>query len=180
MEPSVEVVKAILINRGCDYIDCPGCCGSAFTCRFRNAALFCPTRAKFDGTASRKMAAYIAEKCLRGPKGNQESKAVEWKVGDRVKRGPDWKWGNQGGGTEGAVIEVRRGANVLVRVKWDNGETFYYLGDTRGIRDIVPVPTMVMVDKAADKVEFETILGLPTHEMRKGRRKSLINEMSLD
>ena len=50
---------------------------------------------------------------------------MEFKVGDRVVRGPDWEWGDQDGHGPGTVVP-RRGVgmesgSVWVSVDWDNG-----------------------------------------------------------
>ena len=46
------------------------------------------------------------------------------KQGDRVRRGPDWKWDNQDMGGEGRVTEgVEDRSDGWVQVCWDNGGT---------------------------------------------------------
>jgi len=45
--------------------------------------------------------------------------------GQRVVRGPDWKWGTQDGNGEGTVTEDKNGP-AWVRVKWDNGNSNTY------------------------------------------------------
>ncbi len=46
-------------------------------------------------------------------------------VGDRVVRGPDWQWGDQGGNTTGTVTSAGPG-QTWVQVAWDNGENNAY------------------------------------------------------
>ena len=49
------------------------------------------------------------------------------KVGSRVVRGRDWKFGNRDGGGEGTVTQVY---DLLAKVCWDNGKTGgYRIGD---------------------------------------------------
>ena len=49
--------------------------------------------------------------------------------GDRVTRGPDWQWGNQGANGEGTVIRRKEWKGVKdqgVCVHWDTGENNVY------------------------------------------------------
>lgn len=46
-------------------------------------------------------------------------------VGDRVVRGPDWQWGDQGGGSTGTVTSAGQG-QTWVQVSWDNGDNNSY------------------------------------------------------
>lgn len=46
-------------------------------------------------------------------------------VGDRVVRGPDWQWHDQGGGSTGTVTSANPG-QTWVNVAWDNGENNAY------------------------------------------------------
>ena len=56
-------------------------------------------------------------------------------INDRVIRGPDWKWEEQGGNEEGVVICIKdwKGQpNQGVRVHWENGdENMYRYGADR-------------------------------------------------
>ena len=53
-----------------------------------------------------------------------EVPVLELHVGTRVRRGSDWKWGDQGKNEPGTVVEKR--ADNWVRVKWDNGDSNNY------------------------------------------------------
>lgn len=60
--------------------------------------------------------------------------------GDRVTRGPDWQWGNQGNGEEGEVIEEKswKGVeNCAVRVRWDNDEQNVYRYGAEHCYDVI-------------------------------------------
>jgi predicted kinase/phosphoglycolate phosphatase-like HAD superfamily hydrolase len=60
-------------------------------------------------------------------------------IGTRVKRGPTWRWGDQGDGTEGTVVQDRGGGGWF-RVRWDNGSFYGYRYNPRIRRyDVVPV-----------------------------------------
>lgn len=69
-------------------------------------------------------------------RGRKSKAREEWKtgaaagplaVGDRVRRGPDWKWGDQDGG-EGKVGTVVAAPDAVTwaRVRWDSGVTNTY------------------------------------------------------
>lgn len=49
------------------------------------------------------------------------------KIGTRVRRGADWKWGNQDGTPpgEGRVIG-ELGEDGWIRVQWDTGNSLIY------------------------------------------------------
>ena len=49
---------------------------------------------------------------------------MELHVGTRVRRGSDWKWGDQGKNEPGTVVEKR--ADNWVRVRWENGDSNNY------------------------------------------------------
>ncbi|XP_056021571.1 uncharacterized protein LOC125652126 isoform X2 [Ostrea edulis] len=57
-------------------------------------------------------------------------------VGCLVKRGPDWKWGNQDGGdgTIGSVYRVKD--DIIACVRWSNGQTYDYRFGYHGKFDI--------------------------------------------
>ncbi|XP_076101480.1 uncharacterized protein LOC143071200 isoform X2 [Mytilus galloprovincialis] len=46
-------------------------------------------------------------------------------LGDRVRRGPDWSYGNQDGHMAGTVIGQQ--SHDVIRVKWDSGDTNIYM-----------------------------------------------------
>ncbi len=61
-------------------------------------------------------------------------------MGDRVTRGPDWQWGNQGGNEEGIVLLIKdwKGvANKGVKVHWENGEENMYRYGAEQCYDVV-------------------------------------------
>lgn len=72
---------------------------------------------------------------------------MEVKIGIRVVRGPDWKWGNQDGGNGhvGTVVEVRTAdtpseglvASRAVLVQWDNGNRCNYRCGIEGKYDLM-------------------------------------------
>ncbi|XP_070196868.1 uncharacterized protein [Littorina saxatilis] len=43
-------------------------------------------------------------------------------LGTRVKRGPDWKWGDQDGGGAGTVVQHEDNKHPFTWVQWDSGE----------------------------------------------------------
>lgn len=52
-----------------------------------------------------------------------------YKVGAIVKKGPDWMWGTQGGGSLGIIVkETYKDAHGIfwAKVKWENGEIHSY------------------------------------------------------
>ena len=51
--------------------------------------------------------------------------AARFQVGARVKRGPDWGWGNQDGGGLGTVV-MSSTDQGWVSVTWDAGESSIY------------------------------------------------------
>ncbi|KAI8999693.1 kinase-like domain-containing protein [Hyaloraphidium curvatum] len=63
----------------------------------------------------------------------------EGMVGVRVRRGKDWKWGEQDGGAgrEGAVIGVLEKEKGWVTVRWDVGKTNNYRWGAEGCWDLV-------------------------------------------
>jgi len=65
--------------------------------------------------------------------------ATSLRKGARVKRGPDWKWGEQDGHGEGVVVGSHR--DGWARVKWDrSGETDCYRVGHNGAHDLIIVP----------------------------------------
>jgi len=77
-----------------------------------------------------------------------------WRVGDRVARGPDWKWGNQNGvnGSLGTVTQVNNkrktdGSETFgwVRVKWDaTGKENNYRMGAEGKIDLITRADLVV------------------------------------
>lgn len=58
-------------------------------------------------------------------------------LGRRVRRGPDWVWGNQGGvDLLGTVVGVSSDEEGWVRVLWDNGQEFFYRWGADGCFDL--------------------------------------------
>lgn len=65
----------------------------------------------------------------------------EIKVGDKVVRGPDWKWENQDGGkgNRGVVVDIKRKGWVIV--KWDKTRHDYRFGAQDAFDlEVVPQP----------------------------------------
>ena len=65
------------------------------------------------------------------------SAAGELRVGDRVRRGPDWKWDEQDGGS-GRLGTVTRAptSSEWARVEWDAGDTNTYRWGHEGAHDL--------------------------------------------
>lgn len=73
----------------------------------------------------------------------------ELKRGDKVKRGPTWRWGNHqddNGKATGTVIYVAPGhalsykSERWINVRWDHGSEYSYrYGGPKQHQDIVPV-----------------------------------------
>ncbi|XP_070574611.1 uncharacterized protein [Ptychodera flava] len=55
-------------------------------------------------------------------------------LGARVRRGRDWKWGNQDGNGVGTVVKHKRGG--VLKVEWDTGRCNEYRHGAEGARDI--------------------------------------------
>lgn len=66
------------------------------------------------------------------------------KVGVRVVRGKDWKWGSQDGGSGniGYVYEVNE-LNGVVKVRWESGGTNTYRNGAEGAQDLRVLPADV-------------------------------------
>ena len=63
-------------------------------------------------------------------------------AGNRVKRGPHWKWGSQGNGALGTVVRVTNWdvqLNKGVEVRWDNGATGLYRWNVDGCFDVAVI-----------------------------------------
>ena len=61
------------------------------------------------------------------------------RVGARVRRGPDWKWGDQDGHQTGTVVPKNNPKNGWIRVKWDNGNINIYRWTAENSFDVVLV-----------------------------------------
>mmetsp|Transcript_15791 Transcript_15791/g.53583 ORF Transcript_15791/g.53583 Transcript_15791/m.53583 type:complete len:142 (+) Transcript_15791:387-812(+) len=58
-------------------------------------------------------------------------------VGDRVTRGPDWKWGKQDGGAGSfGVVTARATRTEWIQVRWDNGSSNCYRFGEQGCYDL--------------------------------------------
>ncbi|PIK54292.1 putative E3 ubiquitin-protein ligase HERC2 [Apostichopus japonicus] len=82
--------------------------------------------------------------------------AILMKVGTRVVRGQDWKWGDQDGPppSEGRVIG-ELGEDGWIRVQWDTGSTNSYRMGKEGKYDLKlagPPPVMEQIDDEKDCV----------------------------
>ena len=69
--------------------------------------------------------------------------------GDRVVKGPDWQWGNQGDCGEGTVLQIKDWkdqVNVGVLVLWDNGDENVYRYGADSSYDVVLVNPMMRDD----------------------------------
>jgi hypothetical protein len=61
-------------------------------------------------------------------------------LGTRVRRGPDWKWGNQDGGTGNmGTVKKSKDRDGWVTVKWDNGieNNYRWTGDGKYDLEII-------------------------------------------
>jgi hypothetical protein len=56
--------------------------------------------------------------------------------GDRVVRGPDWKWENQDGGPDGRGCVKGSNGEGWVKVEWENGQTNSYRMGADGAYDL--------------------------------------------
>lgn len=83
---------------------------------------------------------------------------TELKVGDRVTKGPTWKWNKQGGDDpKGEVVSVgstnSEKGYAWFNVKWDNGDgnEYRFGGD---IRDIIPLRETTPSDLVEKPVHY--------------------------
>lgn len=58
--------------------------------------------------------------------GNSDEIVTTVDIGAIVRRGPDWEFGNQGGGGCGTIISSLGDEKGWVNVKWDNGDCNCY------------------------------------------------------
>jgi hypothetical protein len=80
-------------------------------------------------------------------------------VGDRVRRGPDWRWGDQDGGTgnAGTITEVDSDGWALV--KWDKGGSNKYRTEKAGGTDLVKATAGEYVVSGAGGICASTVNG---------------------
>ena len=66
----------------------------------------------------------------------EATQTTKIQVGSRVRRGPDWKWGNQDGGGAGTAI---KGCDEdgWIKVRWDEGGSNNYRCGAHGAQDLV-------------------------------------------
>ncbi|XP_052100801.1 uncharacterized protein LOC127734816 [Mytilus californianus] len=74
---------------------------------------------------------------LREQQRNEIDEESEMEVGLRVRRGPDWMWGDQDGFGTGTVIGHK--SRGYVRVKWDCGNVGRYRHGAQNAHDLVVV-----------------------------------------
>lgn len=71
-------------------------------------------------------------------------------LGDRVRRGPTWGWGNQDGNGFGTFVKYRStysGNFPWVKIKWDSGtEDVYRYGGIGKYQDVVLVKEQNLED----------------------------------
>ena len=63
--------------------------------------------------------------------------ASSFSAGARVRRGPDWKWGDQDGGAGNAGTITEVDSDGWVRVKWDKGSSNKYRTEKAGGTDLI-------------------------------------------
>ncbi len=85
-------------------------------------------------------------------------------VGDRVRRGPDWKWGRQDGGLAGTVTRVD--PDGWVRVEWDKGGSNRYRTEKAGGVDLVK--TRPRSDADQQLLKGVTVLVLSASDLSAG------------
>ncbi|GIQ92374.1 hypothetical protein KIPB_016102, partial [Kipferlia bialata] len=59
------------------------------------------------------------------------------RIGAKVCRGPDWRWGDQDGRGIGEVVRNVADLTGVVRVKWANGETNHYRAGAQNSYDLL-------------------------------------------
>ena len=80
---------------------------------------------------------------------NGPDMAKMMKIGTRVVRGPDWKWGDQDGNGEGRVIG-ELGDDGWIRVQWDNASTNSYRMGKEGKYDLKLAETPQLTDSDSE------------------------------
>ena len=140
MEPTLETARKILAQGHCIGVGCLDCWG--FGCEYASSS--------YD-RRNDLLESFIASK--------EAEQFPPLKIGDRVKRGPDWEWGIQDGGAEGVVSE-RLDSDGWVKVRWDNGFTEKYRYGYNGKHDIAKVETKeTTMDKAKAIKRLDAIEG---------------------
>lgn len=81
--------------------------------------------------------------------------------GDRVKRGPDWRWGSQDGGDGHGTVQSKSDAGWC-NVKWDNGGSNSYRVGLSGAYDLCLAPGSTGSARC-DESAFETCAALGDH-----------------
>ncbi|XP_042145750.1 E3 ubiquitin-protein ligase HERC2 isoform X2 [Ixodes scapularis] len=91
--------------------------------------------------------------------------AAMMKIGTRVIRGADWKWGDQDGPApgEGRVIG-ELGEDGWIRVQWDNGSTNSYRMGKEGKYDLrmAQLPPEPRLESSSDSEDEEATTTVPT------------------
>ena len=82
--------------------------------------------------------------------------------GDRVKRGPDWRWGSQDGGDGHGTVQSEDGAGWC-EVEWDNGNSNSYRVGYNGAYDLCRLAPGSTGSAGCDKSAFETCADLGNH-----------------
>ncbi|KOO26944.1 gtp-binding protein [Chrysochromulina tobinii] len=86
-------------------------------------------------------------------------RASSLNVGDRVRRGPDWKWGDQDGGAGNAGTITDVDSDGWVRVKWDKGGSNKYRTEKAGGTDLIEATVGEYVVSGAGGICASTING---------------------
>ncbi len=91
-----------------------------------------------------------------GAEPSSEWSSRELKAGDRVKRGPDWKWGDQDGGPGSVGTCVDGTSSGWIRVKWDGqSSTFNYRTPGAGGRDLALADEANATPKMSDPTKSD-------------------------
>uniref|UniRef100_A0A1I8GY00 HECT-type E3 ubiquitin transferase n=1 Tax=Macrostomum lignano TaxID=282301 RepID=A0A1I8GY00_9PLAT len=82
------------------------------------------------------------------------------KIGTRVVRGQDWKWGHQDDGNSVGTIVGELGDDGWIRVNWDSGGTNSYRMGREGKYDLkLAEPPMISVEDDDDDEDFDDDIG---------------------
>ena len=85
--------------------------------------------------------------------------ASSFSAGARVRRGPDWKWGDQDGGAGNAGTITDVDSDGWVRVKWDKGGSNKYRTEKAGGTDLIEATVGEYVVSGAGGICASTING---------------------
>ena len=85
--------------------------------------------------------------------------ASSFSAGARVRRGPDWKWGDQDGGAGNAGTITEVDSDGWVRVKWDKGSSNKYRTEKAGGTDLIEASVGEYVVSGAGGICASTING---------------------